>query len=156
MAATKTSKRSTKSSADSKAKPKRASSRQEPAAAEAVTDTTSSQEAESLATSEPSTISDLKGEKTMSAESPLTNGIKVVGEACVLPGSSLLMDGQIKDGTMHMVGGVASKVLLGSFGAIGWGLFAADSYSLSVTGKHIHQHFYSGKTPAEGEATTAS
>jgi hypothetical protein len=106
----------------------------------AKTSTISNEEAEYLVTSSDIEKSDSKGKNTMSTE--LKNGIKAVGEAFVAPGSSLIIDGDVKNGALHLVGGLAAKSLVGP---IGWGLIAADSFSLSVSGKHLHQHFYTSK-----------
>jgi hypothetical protein len=76
------------------------------------------------------------------AESTGTKAIKLVGEAFV-PGVSLILDGDIKGGTLHLAGGAIGKMLLGP---IGWFYAAADSYSQSTTGKHFHQHFFGGKS----------
>ena len=67
------------------------------------------------------------------------NAVKGLADA-TLPGASLLIEGNIKSGTLHVVGGLVARAL---FGPIGWLAFAADSFSLSVTGKHIYQQFVS-------------
>jgi hypothetical protein len=67
-----------------------------------------------------------------------TKAVKLVGEAFA-PGASLVLDGDMKGGALHLVGGLAARALLGP---IGWALIAADSYSKSTTGKHFHQHFF--------------
>lgn len=67
-----------------------------------------------------------------------TKVVKVVGEG-VVPGVSLLLDGDIKGGTLHFAGGVIGRMV---FGPLGWIYAAADSYSKSQTGKHFHQHFF--------------
>ena len=67
--------------------------------------------------------------------------VKLVGEA-VFPGASLMLDGDIKGGALHFVGGVVGRMILGP---IGWFYAAADSYSMSNTGKHFHQHFFDDK-----------
>lgn len=73
------------------------------------------------------------------SESTGTKAIKLIGEA-VLPGASLVLDGDIKSGALHFVGGVVGRMVLGP---IGWFYAAADSYSKSSTGKHFHEHFLS-------------
>jgi len=73
--------------------------------------------------------------------SPVLNGVKIAGEALVVPGTSLLLDGNVKSGTTHIVGAFIARALLGPFG---WAYVAADSFSLSVTGKHLHQQFIGG------------
>jgi hypothetical protein len=70
----------------------------------------------------------------------LVNGVKAVADLGVLPGASLLAEGDIKSGTLHAVGGLLAGALLGP---IGWFAVGADSFSLSTTGKHIYQHFVS-------------
>jgi hypothetical protein len=69
-----------------------------------------------------------------------TKAVKLVGEALV-PGVSLLLDGDVKGGTIHFAGGFLGKVALGSLGPAAWVYAAADSWSKSTTGKHFHQHF---------------
>ncbi len=71
----------------------------------------------------------------------LTNTLKVAGEALVVPGASLVVDGDLKGGALHIVGAYVARALVGP---IGWALMAADSYSVSVSGKHFHQHFFGG------------
>jgi len=66
----------------------------------------------------------------------MVNGLKAAGEALVIPGASLALDGNIKDASIHMAGAVVARVL---FGPIGWAYFAVDSYSKSVTGKSLYQ-----------------
>jgi len=70
----------------------------------------------------------------------LVNGAKAIGELGILPGISLIADGDVKSGALHAIGGVVAAALIGP---VGWILAGADSYSYSVTGKHIYQHFRS-------------
>lgn len=70
----------------------------------------------------------------------LVNGVKAVADLGVLPGASLLAEGDIKSGTLHAVSGLLAGAILGP---IGWFAVGADSFSLSVSGKHIYQHFVS-------------
>jgi hypothetical protein len=65
------------------------------------------------------------------------NAVKGIADAS-LPGASLLIEGNIKSGTLHVVSGLVARAL---FGPIGWIAVAADSFSLSVTGKHLYQQF---------------
>lgn len=67
-----------------------------------------------------------------------TKAVKLVGEALV-PGVSLVIDGDIKNGVLHLAGGLLGKAFLGP---PAWIYAAADSYSMSTTGKHFHQHFF--------------
>lgn len=68
----------------------------------------------------------------------LANGAKVLGEVVVLPGTSLIADGDMRSGVLHGVVGVTAAIV---FGPIGWLAVAANSYSRSVTGHHLHEHF---------------
>ncbi len=79
----------------------------------------------------------------MAEATPITNGIKAVAETLFLPGSSLIMDGEIKNGAIHAVAGLAGRALIGP---IGWFALAANSFSNSVSGKHLHQHFFEAKS----------
>ena len=63
---------------------------------------------------------------------------KIAGEALVAPGSSLILDGNLRSGGAHLVGGLLARWALGP---VGWFLVAANSYSNSITGKHAHSHF---------------
>lgn len=77
-----------------------------------------------------------------SAENPLMHGVKAVGEAFVIPGSSLILDGNLKSGALHALGGIVARSFIGP---LGWAVVAANSFSQSVTGRHIHQHFMKGR-----------
>lgn len=66
----------------------------------------------------------------------LANGVKILGET-VLPGTSLLLDGNIKNGAAHAFVGLGARVLMGP---VGFFLVAADSFSKSVSGKNLVDH----------------
>lgn len=68
------------------------------------------------------------------------NAVKLVGEA-ILPGASLLMDGQILHGGAHLVAGIAARALIGP---IGWVLVIANSYANSTTGTGLLGQFKRG------------
>ncbi len=91
-------------------------------------------------------------ERAAAEPTPLTNGVKVLTESLILPGSSLIMDGDIKNGTLHALAGLVSRALLGP---LGWFAFAANSYSNSVTGKHVYQHFFESKSASKESSTSA-
>jgi hypothetical protein len=86
-----------------------------------------------------------------------TRAAKLVGEV-FLPGASLVLDGDVRGGTLHFVGGVVGRMLLGP---VGWLYAAADSYSQSNTGLHFHQHFVGrakasdSRKPVRSEETAA-
>jgi len=71
-----------------------------------------------------------------------TNAAKIVGEVAFVPGVSLAVDGDIKNGALHAAAALAAGVVLGPvLGPIAWFASALDSYSQSVSGRHLHQHF---------------
>jgi hypothetical protein len=63
----------------------------------------------------------------------LARGLKIAGETMV-PGASLLLDGEVASGVGHFVVGTLARV---AFGPVGLLLVAADSYSKSVSGKSL-------------------
>ena len=65
----------------------------------------------------------------------LENGIKAVGEV-FLPGTSLLLDGEIKSGAGHAIVGLITGAILGPVRL----LVSANSFSKSVSDKHLHNH----------------
>jgi hypothetical protein len=95
------------------------------------------QSADTKATSTSSDASS-SSESSACAEGTLTRGIKAVGEVWLAPGSSLILDGKIVAGGAHLLGALLTKGLIGPLGV---GLIAANSYSKSVSGKHLHEHF---------------
>jgi len=76
------------------------------------------------------------------AGTPVLNGVKAAGEVFLVPGSSLILDGDVKDAAIHVAGAYVARALLGP---IGWAYFAADSYSKSVSGKSLYQYFIPSK-----------
>ena len=83
------------------------------------------------------------------SNSIVENGVKLVGER-FLPGTSLMVDGDIRGGLTHAALGV---VALATLGPLGWFAVAANSYSKSVTGKSLIDHLSSGSpaTPPKPE-----
>ena len=76
------------------------------------------------------------------ANQVVENGVKLVGES-LLPGSSLMMDGDIKNGLAHAALGLLARAALGP---VAWFAVAADSYSRSVTGKGLIGHLASASS----------
>lgn len=68
----------------------------------------------------------------------LANGAKIVGEVAIVPGVSLIADGDLRGGITHGVIGVVAGTF---FGPLGWLVVAADSYSRSVSGHYLYEHF---------------
>ena len=68
------------------------------------------------------------------------NALKLVADVGILPGTSRMVDGEVGEGVMYALVGVAAKLafpLLGPLGyiaAVGVGL---DSFSRSVSGRHL-------------------
>jgi hypothetical protein len=74
--------------------------------------------------------------QSTNAGNVLANGAKIIGET-VLPGASLLLDGQFVNGALHSVAGIGARI---AFGPIGVVLVCADSFSKSVTDKSLWDH----------------
>jgi hypothetical protein len=72
----------------------------------------------------------MREEKT----SPVERGLRVAAEMLLLPGSSLLLDGKLQPGLLHVGAGVAAGFVLGVPAAL---LVAANSISLSFTGRNL-------------------
>jgi hypothetical protein len=83
----------------------------------------------------------------------LANGAKVLGEVAVVPGASLIVDGDVKAGVLHGVVGVSAAIV---FGPIGWLAVAANSYSRSVTGHNLYDHFIPSKWLHRNNAADAT
>ncbi len=66
----------------------------------------------------------------------LGNSVKLLGET-VLPGASGLVDGDVKSGMSHLLLSAVGGALLGPLGVA---LVKANSFSHSVSEKHLHQH----------------
>lgn len=85
------------------------------------------------------TTTNNKAHTQASASTIVANGVKAVAEIGVVPGASLLADGDVRSGTLHVLSGVVARAI---FGPIGWFAVGADSFSRSLTGKHIYEHFF--------------
>ena len=89
-------------------------------------------------------VDPLKSEQAKPAEqSTAKTAVKLVGET-VVPGASLLIDGQFLLGGAHLVAGVLARSFLGPVGAL---LVMANSYSSSSTGKNLLQQITGSKSP---------
>ena len=56
--------------------------------------------------------------------------LKIAGET-VVPGASLIIDGNVRSGALHAVGGIVARSLLGP---VGVGIVALNSYKKSTSG----------------------
>jgi Family of unknown function (DUF6072) len=86
------------------------------------------------------------------SNSIVENGVKMVGER-FLPGTSLMIDGDIKSGLAHAALGMVALV---TFGPLGWFAVAADSYAKSVTGKGLIDHLSGGTAKPPVPAAAAN
>jgi len=69
------------------------------------------------------------------------NGARLVGDA-MLPGISQVVNGDIKNGALHAAVAVGATVLGGGLVVpIVWAASAMNSYSRSVTGRNVIDHF---------------
>ncbi len=66
----------------------------------------------------------------------ITNGVKLAGDTLLAPGTSLLLEGKVIGGSLHVIVGLAAGALLGP---IGWLAVAANSYASATTGKNLLQ-----------------
>lgn len=74
----------------------------------------------------------------MAESNTVGNGVKLVGEMAFLPGTSHLLDGNVKIGALYAAAGFATRLLLGAPAVL---IVAADSFSRSTTGKGLIDHF---------------
>ena len=81
----------------------------------------------------------------------VTNGIKMFGET-MLPGASLLMDGNLVNGAAHAALGIAAVTFIAPWAGL---IVVADSFSKSVTGKNLWDHVNIGKISADAEVAAA-
>lgn len=67
----------------------------------------------------------------------LPNTGKLVAEALLVPGTSLLLAGDVRNGLLHVAGGFASTALLGPLGCLAWVVLKVNSYAKATTGQHL-------------------
>ncbi|HEY3381335.1 MAG TPA: DUF6072 family protein [Vicinamibacterales bacterium] len=77
---------------------------------------------------------------------PIGRGLRVAADMLLLPGSSLLLDGKVKPGLLHVGVGVAAGFALGIPAAL---LVAANSISLSFTGKNLASALIGAQDPRD-------
>jgi hypothetical protein len=81
----------------------------------------------------------------------INNGVKLVGES-MLPGASLLLDGNLVNGAAHTAVAVAAATFVAPWAVL---LVVADSFSKSVSGKNLWDHVNVGKKATETEVVAA-
>lgn len=69
-----------------------------------------------------------------STSEQVVNGVKIVANLALLPGTSQIVEGKVGAGILYGVGGLAARAV---FGPIGWIAAGLDSYSVSSSGKHL-------------------
>lgn len=74
------------------------------------------------------------------------NGIKLLGEV-VVPGASQFIDGNIKSGSLHLLGSVAALAFLGPAGFAASVLLRGNSFTSSTLNKPLYRAF-SQSSPA--------
>lgn len=67
------------------------------------------------------------------------NTIKLAAEVLLFPGSSLILDGEIKSGLQHAVAGVLARSV---FGRVGSALVSANALALSITGRDLYSALF--------------
>ena len=77
----------------------------------------------------------------------LTNGVKLLGETFITPGSSLILEGRVGAGLLHGALGIAAVSLMGPLGPLARLLIAANSYSRSIA----DQNLWELRTDTSGE-----
>lgn len=70
------------------------------------------------------------------------NGLKMIGEMALIPGTSLFVDGQIKSGVIHAAAGITAGALLGAPAALA---VCANSLSVSLTKKSLIDNLFGSK-----------
>lgn len=76
------------------------------------------------------------------AGAQVVNGVKLVADVGVLPGIGQFVEGNIAEGAMYGVGGLATKAILVPMlgvplGLLAWVALGLDSYAKSSTGAHL-------------------
>lgn len=83
----------------------------------------------------------------------VTNGVRLAGDTLVVPGTSLILDGQLGHGVARVAAGLAARAVLGP---IGWFAIAADSYAKSSTGTSLVGRIWSRARPSAAAAPSES
>jgi hypothetical protein len=81
----------------------------------------------------------------------INNGVKLVGET-MLPGASLILDGNLVNGAAHTAVAAAAMYFMAPWAVV---LVVADSFSKSVTGKNLWEQVNIGNKPAEAQVVAA-
>jgi len=89
----------------------------------------------------------------LSTETKTANGIKLVGEA-IVPGASQLIDGNIRSGGLHLLGGAAAAALLGGPTGVALSLLVrGNSFTSSTLGKPLYRALFPGGNVSDEDAS---
>lgn len=85
----------------------------------------------------------------MATESTVSagNGVKLLGEVLV-PGASQFIDGNVKSGSLHLLGAVASVAFFGPAGVLLSVLVRGNSFTSSTLRKPLHRAVFDRENPA--------
>jgi len=86
----------------------------------------------------------MANENTQTLDQPVKNVVQLASEF-VVPGGSNLINGDIKQGGMHVLLGLAAGAVLGPVGIFA---VAANSFSKATTGRHLYEHLNLARTNA--------
>jgi len=90
----------------------------------------------------------------MANESNTSNGIKLLGEV-VIPGASQFIDGNVKSGSLHLLGSVAAITMLGGPGGLlVSALLRGNSFTESTLHKPLLKALFGGGDKADGKPAT--
>lgn len=77
-----------------------------------------------------------------------SNGVKLLGEVLV-PGASQFIDGNVKSGSLHLIGSVAAIAMLGGPGGLLISaLLRGNSFTTSTLHKPLPQALFGSDKPA--------
>ena len=91
----------------------------------------------------------MSNHQTPSAGSQVVNAVKFLADISIMPGSSQIVEGRVGSGVVYGAAGLAAKVIGGPLLWLGVGL---DSYSMSVSGKHLWELLGTSEKPPEATA----
>ena len=91
---------------------------------------------------------------TEDSVSDTDKGIKLLGEV-VVPGASQFIDGNIRSGTLHLVGAVAAVMMMGGPGGLLLSaLLRGNSFTSSTVHKPLHKALFEGEGGEKAASTS--
>src|SRR5262245_19847614 len=91
-----------------------------------------------------------------SAGEQVVNALKFLADDRILPGASQLVQGNVSSGVLYGLAGIGSRALLGPLGWLPWLVAGLDSFSMSVSNKHLLGHFFPPMPQASTPAPPSS